>query len=108
MEIVSGARAVGDTGTVFYLVRKVAAVTGRICANAKPTIDENNRPAVSFSLTNEGSRKFGKVTGENIGRYLAIVLDNRVDVGAAHRRQDHDDGRISGELHDAGSQRPRR
>jgi preprotein translocase subunit SecD len=38
--------------------------------NARPTIDENNRPAVGFSLTNEGARKFGKATSENIGRLL--------------------------------------
>ena len=64
-------------------------MTGNDLRGAKPTIDENGRPAVSFSLKNEGARKFGKVTGENIGRSLAIVLDNRVRVGAAHRRPDH-------------------
>ena len=32
MEVVPARASVGDTGTVFYLVRKVAAVTGRICA----------------------------------------------------------------------------
>src|SRR5204862_96023 len=35
-------------------------------------------PAVSFELNSEGARKFSDVTGANIGRYLAIVLDNRI------------------------------
>ena len=57
--------------------------------NARPSLDENNRPAVSFTLNTEGGRKFGKVTGENIGRQLAIVLDGRVQSAPTHRRPDH-------------------
>jgi preprotein translocase subunit SecD len=96
MEVVSGAASAGDPGTVYYLVRKVAAVTGQDLRGAKPTIDENNRPAVSFSLKSEGARKFGKVTGENIGRYLAIVLDNRVVSAPRIEGRINDEGRISG------------
>ena len=96
MEIVTGAAETGDAGTSFYLVRKVPAVTGQDLRNAKPTLDENNRPAVSFSLNNEGARKFGKVTGENIGRYLAIVLDNRVESAPRIDGRITDEGRISG------------
>ena len=54
------------------------AVTGRDLRNARPSLDENSRPAVGFSLNNEGARKFGKFTAANINRQLAIVLDNRV------------------------------
>jgi preprotein translocase subunit SecD len=96
MEVVSGSGSVGDTGTEFYLVRKVAAVTGRDLRNAKPSIDENNRPAVSFTLTNDGSRKFGKVSGDNIGKYLAIILDNRVVSAPRLEGKITTDGRISG------------
>jgi preprotein translocase subunit SecD len=81
MEVVTGAttRACRGTGRhVYYLVRRVAAVTGRDLRNARPTLDENNRPAVSFSLNQDGARKFGRFTSENIGRQLAIVLDGRV------------------------------
>jgi preprotein translocase subunit SecD len=96
MEVLSGAASAGETATMFYLVRKVAAVTGQDLRNAKPSIDENNRPAVSFSLNNQGARKFGKVTGENIGRYLAIVLDNRVVSAPRIEGRISDEGRISG------------
>ena len=108
MEIVSGAGSddEGGAGTVFYLVRKIPAVTGNDLRGAKPTIDENNRPAVSFSLKNEGARKFGKVTGENIGRFLAIVLDKRVVSAPRIDGRITDEGRISGVLHVAGSGGP--
>ncbi|MGQ0733678.1 MAG: protein translocase subunit SecD [Acidobacteriota bacterium] len=64
--------------TVFYVVRRVPAVTGRDLRNARPSLDENGRPAVSFSLNNEGASKFGAFTQANINRQLAIVLDSRV------------------------------
>src|SRR6185503_15417506 len=79
MEVVpgtSGAR--GDTTRVFYLVKRVAAITGRDLRNAKPTLDEYNTPAVSFTLNNEGVTKFTRVTGDNVGRQLAIILDGLV------------------------------
>ena len=95
MEVVSGPAGDG-AGTVYYLVKKVAAVTGSDLRGANPTIDENNRPAVRFTLTSEGARKFGKVTGENIGRTLAIILDNRVFSAPRIDGRITDDGRIYG------------
>jgi preprotein translocase subunit SecD len=99
MEVVSGVDdgTLGASGgTVFYLVREVAAVTGRDLRNARPTLDENNRPAVSFSLNQEGARKFGRVTGENIGRQLAIILDGRVQSAPRIESRITDEGRITG------------
>ena len=100
MEIVPGASDTGAPGdraeTVYYLVRKVAVVTGRDLRNAKPSLDETNRPAVSFSLNTDGARKFGKATGENIGRRLAIILDGRVQSAPVIEGRIFDEGRISG------------
>jgi preprotein translocase subunit SecD len=59
-------------------VNQNAAVTGRDLRNARPSLDENNQPIVTFTLNTEGGRKFGNVTAENIGRQLAIVVDGRV------------------------------
>ncbi len=73
-----GLRAGDRPSTVYYVVRRVPAVTGRDLRNARPSLDENSRPAVSFSLNNEGASKFGTFTGANINRQLAIVLDSRV------------------------------
>jgi preprotein translocase subunit SecD len=70
--------AAGDASTIYYLVRRAASVTGRDLRNARPSMDENGRPAVSFTLNSEGARKMGATTSSNMGRQLAIVLDERV------------------------------
>jgi preprotein translocase subunit SecD len=100
MDVVPGTSDTAAPGsraeTVYYLVRKVAVVTGRDLRNAKPSLDETNRPAVSFSLNTDGARKFGKATGENIGRRLAIILDGRVQSAPVIEGRIFDEGRISG------------
>jgi preprotein translocase subunit SecD len=101
MDVVAGAsdasqRAGERPETVYYLVKKVAAITGRDLRNARQSLDENNRPAVQFTLNSEGARKFGKVTGDNIGRRLAIVLDGRVQSAPVIEGRITDDGRITG------------
>ncbi len=100
MDVVSGTSDVGSAGerpeTVYYLVKKVAAITGRDLRNARPTLDENNQPAVSFSLNRDGARKFGRVTGENVGRHLAIILDGRVQSAPRIESRINDEGRITG------------
>jgi len=97
MEIVPGASGTpGDAGTVYYLVKKVAAVTGRDVRNARVQTDQNNQPAVGFTLSSEGGRKFGKVSGENIGRSLAIILDGRVQSAPRLEGRITTDGQITG------------
>ena len=98
MEVVTGANSVpgGPVETGYYLVRRVAAVTGRDLRNARPTLDEFNQPAISFSLNRDGSRKFGEVTSQNIGRNLAILLDDRVESAPVIEGRITDEGRISG------------
>ena len=95
MDVVNGANTEGG-GTSFYLVRKIAAVTGSDLRGAQPTIDEYNRPAVRFMMTSDGARKFGRVTGENVGRQLAIILDNRVMSAPRIDGRITDEGRIYG------------
>jgi len=63
---------------VTYVLKRAAAVTGRDLKNARVDRDKFNQPAVMFFLTAPGAVKFAKVTGENINKHLAIVLDNRV------------------------------
>jgi preprotein translocase subunit SecD len=97
MEVVPGSSGVpGEAGTVYYLVRRAAAVTGRDLRNARATLDENNRPAVGFTLNTEGSRKFGNVTGSNVGKQLAIILDGRVQSAPTIESRITTDGRITG------------
>lgn len=75
-EIVKGDPKKGMGG--FYLVSKVAAVTGRDLRTVRQTTDEWNSPAVSFTLNSEGGARFEQITGENIGKSIAIILDNKV------------------------------
>ncbi|MFN8062070.1 MAG: protein translocase subunit SecD [Vicinamibacterales bacterium] len=100
MEVVSGAadrgRANDPASTVYYLVRRVAAVTGRDLRNARQTLDEYNKPAVSFTLSQQGGEKFGRLTGDNIGRGLAIILDGRVQSAPTIQGRITDEGRITG------------
>jgi preprotein translocase subunit SecD len=94
MEILPG--AAGDTSGSSYVVKKIATVTGSDLRIARPGLDENNQPAVHFELKSAGATKFGKLSGENIGRYLAIVLDNRVISAPRLEGRIVDQGRISG------------
>jgi len=98
MEIVTGAADLrtSEAGTMFFLVRKVAAVTGSDLRTASVGLDENSRPAVMFSMKPEGARKFGQVTGSNVGRSLAIILDDRVQSYPRIDNRITGDGRIAG------------
>src|SRR3954471_3558100 len=97
LEILPGSASANDqTGSSFFVVKKIAPVTGQDLRVAKPGLDENNQPAVHFELKSAGAEKFGKLSGENIGRYLAIVLDNRVISAPRLEGRITDQGRISG------------
>ncbi|MBI4476643.1 MAG: protein translocase subunit SecD [Acidobacteria bacterium] len=100
MEVVTGVSESFEPGaapqTAYYLVRQAAAITGRDLRNARPTLDEHNLPAVGFSLNQEGAQKFRKITGENVGRRLAIILDNYVRSAPVIESRISDEGRISG------------
>ena len=77
----------GDPTRMYYLVRRVATVTGREVRNASPTIDEYGMQAIKFSLNAEGAAKFARATGENVGRQLAIILDNSVQSAPSIRER---------------------
>ena len=100
MDIIPGSADATGGGTVYYQVRKAAAVSGRDLTNAKPSVDQNNLPAVSFTLSGEGARKFGVVTESNIGRRLAIILDNRVTSAPTIQGRITDNGQITGVTRD--------
>ena len=68
----------GDTGNEnekFFLTERLASVTGEYISDARITFDNYGNPAVGFTFRGEGASKFGKLTEENVGARLAIVLD---------------------------------
>ncbi len=61
------------------LVRKRVVVSGENLVDAQPTFDgRTNEPIVNFRFDTIGGKRFGDVTSKNVGRLLAIVLDNEV------------------------------
>ena len=82
--------------TVYYVLQRAAAVTGRDLKNARVGQDRFNQPAVEFFLNAQGAEKFGRVTGDNVGRQLAIVLDKRVQSAPNIKSQIKDNGIIEG------------
>ena len=62
------------------LVSKETALTGAALATAQVQFDSSrfNAPSVGITFNGEGAKAFGKITTENIGRRLAIVLDGKV------------------------------
>jgi preprotein translocase subunit SecD len=86
----------GQSGETWYVVNRVAAVTGRDLSGAEPSHDVNGRPSVNFTLARDGAARFGRVTGANVGKQLAIVLDNRVYDAPVIQSQISDRGEITG------------
>ncbi|MDI6785220.1 MAG: protein translocase subunit SecD [bacterium] len=63
-----------------YLLKIVPEITGTNLSDAQVRFDTQmfNRPYVSIKFDGEGAKKFAEVTGKNINKRLAIVLDNKV------------------------------
>ncbi len=79
------------------LVDAVAEVTGADLEDARVVMmDENGYPAVTFRFNTEGAQKFGKLTGSNLQKQLAIVLDNTVQSAPVIQSRISREGRITG------------
>ncbi len=81
-----------------YVVEKRVMVSGEMLDGATASFDQNNRPSVSFTLNATGAKKFGRVTGANIGRPFAIVLDGKVVSAPTIQSQIFGSGQITGQF----------
>ena len=63
-----------------YFVKDLgkAPLEGDVVTNATQDFDESGKPAVEMQMNAEGARKWKALTGANIGRPIAIILDNFV------------------------------
>ncbi|MEC8425891.1 MAG: protein translocase subunit SecD [Pseudomonadota bacterium] len=62
-----------------YVVERRSIIGGENLVDAQPGFDsQTNQPIVNFRFDGQGSRKFGKITTDNVGKLFAIVLDNEV------------------------------
>jgi len=66
-----------ERGPAQYVVRRKVDVSGDRLTDAQPTF-QNGEAVVSFRFDTVGGRQFGEVTQENVGRQLAIILDEQV------------------------------
>ena len=60
-------------------VNKRIVVSGDNLINASPKLDnQTNQAIVSFTFDRVGAKKFGRATTDNVGKQLAIILDDKV------------------------------
>ncbi|MCH8084534.1 MAG: protein translocase subunit SecD [Myxococcales bacterium] len=79
-----------------YLVGVKADLTGDYLTNARTVFDNQQRPEVEFRFNSAGGELFRALTEENIGKDLAIILDNRVHSAPTIRGRITTVGTISG------------
>ncbi len=84
----------------FFALEARRVITGRDLKSASPSRGQFGQPVVQFMLTAEGAQRFGKATGENVGRGLAIVLDGKVVSAPRINSRITDSGIIEGSFTD--------
>jgi protein-export membrane protein SecD len=62
-----------------YLVKRKVQFLGKFLENISLGSDQYAKPTVNFSLSGDGAARFAQLTGSNIDKPLAIVLDNKVE-----------------------------
>ncbi len=61
-----------------YLVKKRVMLTGDVLSDARVSIGQFNDPYVSITFDGKGGREFERITGDNIKKRMAVVLDNTI------------------------------
>lgn len=60
-------------------VKKQVELNGNVIVEARPEFDRyTNQPEVAMTMNREGARKWARITGANIGKPIAIILDGYV------------------------------
>ncbi|HEV2277004.1 MAG TPA: protein translocase subunit SecD [Acidobacteriaceae bacterium] len=96
LQSIPGASNEGSTSE-WYELKKIPIWGGTDIRDAQPGHDPNtNEPEVNFFLTSAAGDKFAQFTSQNIGKNMAIVLDNRVREVAVIKGTIRDQGNISG------------
>ncbi|GFD88355.1 protein translocase subunit SecDF [Tenacibaculum sp. KUL152] len=67
-----------ESGNTYRLEQRVALEGEHITDAAGVLSSETGQPVVTFKLDSKGAKQFASMTRENIGRVLAIVLDDKV------------------------------
>ena len=78
-----------------YLLYRRAGVTGEYLANAEVGFSDMGAPEVLFTMNRKGGDLMGKLTGDNVGRRMAIVLDEKIMSAPVIQSQINERGRIT-------------
>jgi preprotein translocase subunit SecD len=68
----------GRESRIPYLVKKRVMLTGDVLSDARVSIGQFNEPYVSVTFDAKGAREFDRITGDNVKKRMAIVLDNTI------------------------------
>lgn len=72
-------RQAGVRYYTLYAVRPQPVLTGGVIVNARASVDpQDNRPVVNMEMNSEGSREWSRLTGANVGKRVAVSLDNSI------------------------------
>ena len=55
-----------------------APLTGEVITDARQDLDQSARPSISMQMNSNGAKNWRRLTSTNVGRRVAIVLDNYV------------------------------
>lgn len=62
-----------------YMVNKTAEITGNVITDAQANIDQSTTaPIVTMQMNTEGAIEWARITGSNVGKRVAVVLDGVV------------------------------
>jgi SecD/SecF fusion protein len=78
------------------VVRKKPELAGDVVKSARPERGNLGQPQIGFTLTDDGAKQFGRITRENIGRRLAIVLDGELQTAPTIQSEIDANGQITG------------
>jgi len=84
--------------TGWYLLKEEPKITGDYLVDARVGVQSTGLggAVVNFQFNLEGARRFARITGENIGERLAIVLEGKVRSAPVIRARIYDRGVIEG------------
>jgi SecD/SecF fusion protein len=69
----------GQDVYIMYLVNKEPELTGGVVTDARANIDPtSSTPIVSMTMNSEGATDWARITGANVGKRIAIMLDGVV------------------------------
>jgi preprotein translocase subunit SecD len=93
----SGVVEGGSSGESVYVLQRASVVAGNDFRSADPSVNSNTgQREVQFTLTNEAGDKFYDYTSKNVGRSMAVVMNDHIREVATIQSAIRDRGEITG------------